>query len=195
VHLRIEEINRKLRTGDIVPHERDRYLDLSFNSICTSYEFLTFFTCRSPSPEPIYNAEGKRVNTRDARYRKKLEDERQHIIEDAIKRYPDFRPPADYRKAAKTTDKVYIPAKEFPEINFIGLLIGPRGNTLKKMESESGAKISIRGRGSVKEGKSRTDAAANANQEEDLHCLVTADTEEKVKIAVKLIEKVIETVS
>ncbi|KAH8548072.1 hypothetical protein BGW37DRAFT_508104 [Umbelopsis sp. PMI_123] len=171
VHMRIEEINRKLRTGDIIPHERDR----------------------SPSPEPIYNAEGKRVNTRDARYRKKLEDERQHIIEDAIKKYSDFRPPADYRKAAKTTDKVYIPAKEFPEINFIGLLIGPRGNTLKKMESESGAKISIRGRGSVKEGKSRTDAAANANQEEDLHCLVTADTEEKVKIAVKLIEKVIET--
>ncbi|GAB5590241.1 Branchpoint-bridging protein [Umbelopsis nana] len=171
VHLRIEEINRKLRTGDVIPHERDR----------------------SPSPEPIYNAEGKRVNTRDARYRKKYEDERQRIIEDAIKRYPDFRPPADYRKAAKTTDKVYIPAKEFPEINFIGLLIGPRGNTLKKMESESGAKISIRGRGSVKEGKSRTDAAANANQEEDLHCLVTADTEDKVKIAVKLIEKVIET--
>ena len=90
---------------------------------------------------------------------------------------------------------MYIPAKEFPEINFIGLLIGPRGNTLKKMESESGAKISIRGRGSVKEGKSRTDAAANANQEEDLHCLVTADAEEKVAKAVKMINKIIETVS
>ncbi|KAJ2961439.1 hypothetical protein NQZ79_g3230 [Umbelopsis isabellina] len=171
VHLRIEEINRKLRTGDVVPNERDR----------------------SPSPEPIYNADGKRVNTRDARYRKKYEDERQRIIEDAIKKYPDFRPPADYRKVQKTTEKVWIPAKEFPEINFIGLLIGPRGNTLKKMESESGAKISIRGKGSVKEGKSRTDAAANANQEEDLHCLVTADSEDKIKIAVKLIEKVIET--
>ncbi|KAM3583468.1 hypothetical protein VKS41_004379 [Umbelopsis sp. WA50703] len=171
VHLRIEEINRKLRTGDVIPNERDR----------------------SPSPEPIYNADGKRVNTRDARYRKKYEDERQKIIEDAIRKYPDFRPPADYRKVAKTTEKVWIPAKEFPEINFIGLLIGPRGNTLKKMESESGAKISIRGKGSVKEGKSRTDAAANANQEEDLHCLVTADSEEKIKIAVKLIEKVIET--
>lgn len=92
-------------------------------------------------------------------------------------------------------DKVYIPAKEFPEINFIGLLIGPRGNTLKKMESESGAKISIRGRGSVKEGKSRTDAAANSGQEEDLHCLVTADSEDKVKKAVTMIEKIIETVS
>lgn len=115
------------------------------------------------------------------------------MIETAIRTIPNFRPPLDYKRPTKTQEKVYIPAKEFPEINFIGQLIGPRGNTLKSMESESGAKISIRGRGSVKEGKSRTDAAANSGQEEDLHCLVTADTEEKVRKAVKLIEKVIET--
>lgn len=48
------------------------------------------------------------------------------------------------------------------------------------MESESGAKIAIRGKGSVKEGKGRSDAAAMSNLEEDLHCLVTADSEEKV---------------
>jgi splicing factor 1 len=48
------------------------------------------------------------------------------------------------------------------------------------MESESGAKIAIRGKGSVKEGKGRTDAAINSNLEEDLHCLVMADSEEKV---------------
>jgi hypothetical protein len=48
------------------------------------------------------------------------------------------------------------------------------------MEAESGAKIAIRGKGSVKEGKGRSDAAANSNLEEDLHCLVTADSEEKV---------------
>lgn len=116
-------------------------------------------------------------------------------MEIAIKTIPNFRPPVDYKRPTKTQEKVYIPDKEFPEINFIGQLIGPRGNTLKSMESESGAKISIRGRGSVKEGKSRTDAASNSGQEEDLHCLVTADTEEKVRKAVKLIEKVIETVS
>ena len=133
------------------------------------------------------------MNTREARYKKKLEDERHRLIETAIKTIPNFRPPLDYKRPTKTQEKVYIPAKEFPEINFIGQLIGPRGNTLKTMESDSGAKISIRGRGSVKEGKSRTDAAAGAGQEEDLHCLVTADTEEKVRKAVKLIEKVIET--
>jgi splicing factor 1 len=76
----------------------------------------------------------------------------------------------------------------------VGLLIGPRGNTLKKMETESGAKIAIRGKGSVKEGKGRSDAAHTSNQEEDLHCLIMADTEDKVNKAKKLINQVIETV-
>jgi splicing factor 1 len=61
------------------------------------------------------------------------------------------------------------------------------------MESESGAKIAIRGKGSVKEGKGRSDAAHTSNQEEDLHCLIMADTEEKVNKAKKLIHNVIET--
>ncbi|KAG1473287.1 hypothetical protein G6F56_001036 [Rhizopus delemar] len=171
LQIRLEEINRKLRTGDYLPSENRR----------------------SPSPEPVYDANGKRVNTREARYKKKLEDERHRLIEIALKTIPNFRPPIDYKRPTKLQEKVYIPSKEFPDINFIGQLIGPRGNTLKGMESDSGAKISIRGRGSVKEGKSRTDAASNAAQEEDLHCLVTADTEDKVKKAVKLIERVIET--
>lgn len=122
-----------------------------------------------------------------------MEDDRHKLIEQALKTIPNFRPPIDYKRPTKTQEKVYIPAKEYPDVNFIGQLIGPRGNTLKNMEAESGAKISIRGRGSVKEGKSRTDAASNSAQEEELHCLVTADTEEKVKKAVKLIEKIIET--
>jgi splicing factor 1 len=62
------------------------------------------------------------------------------------------------------------------------------------MESESGAKIAIRGKGSVKEGKGRSDAAHSSNQEEDLHCLIMADTEDKVNKAKKLIHNVIETV-
>ena len=75
------------------------------------------------------------------------------------------------------------------------------------MESESGAKIAIRGKGSVKEGKGRSDAAAMSNLEEDLHCLVTADSEEKVHpplfefvanifqvaAAIAAIERIIET--
>jgi splicing factor 1 len=61
------------------------------------------------------------------------------------------------------------------------------------METESGAKIAIRGKGSVKEGKGRSDAAHTSNQEEDLHCLIMADTEDKVNKAKELIHNVIET--
>ncbi|KAF3345102.1 hypothetical protein VdG2_06715 [Verticillium dahliae VDG2] len=171
LHLRIEEISQKLRIDDVVPADGDR----------------------SPSPAPQYDNHGRRINTREYRYRKKLEDERHKLIEKAMKTIPNYHPPQDYRRPTKTQEKVYVPVNDYPEINFIGLLIGPRGNTLKKMENESGAKIAIRGKGSVKEGKGRSDAAHSSNQEEDLHCLIMADTEEKVNKAKKLIHNVIET--
>ncbi|KIW25377.1 branchpoint-bridging protein [Cladophialophora immunda] len=171
LHLRIEEISQKLRINDVVPAEADR----------------------SPSPPPQYDNFGRRVNTREFRYRKRLEEERHKLIEKAMKTIPNYHPPSDYRRPTKTQEKVYVPVNDYPEINFIGLLIGPRGNTLKKMESESGAKIAIRGKGSVKEGKGRSDAAHTSNQEEDLHCLIMADTEEKVNRAKALIHNVIET--
>ena len=119
------------------------------------------------------------------------------LVDRAMKSDPNFRPPADVqaqKRFSKPQDKVYIPVKEFPEINFFGLLVGPRGNSLKKMERDSGAKISIRGKGSVKEGKGKPDQFAD-DAEEDLHCLVMAESEEKVALCVKLINKVIETVS
>ncbi|KAF2417512.1 hypothetical protein EJ08DRAFT_599997 [Tothia fuscella] len=171
LHLRIEEISQKLRIDDVIPSE----------------------ALRSISPAPAYDNMGRRVNTREIRYRKKLEDERHKLIEKAIKTIPNYTPPQDYRRPAKTQEKVYVPVNDYPEINFIGLLIGPRGNTLKKMEEKSQAKIAIRGKGSVKEGKGRSDAAATSNQEEDLHCLIMADTEAKVNKAKELINNIIET--
>ena len=41
------------------------------------------------------------------------------------------RPPV-----VRVSDKVMIPQEEYPDINFVGLLIGPRGNTLKTLEKE-----------------------------------------------------------
>jgi len=36
----------------------------------------------------------------------------------------------------RVSDRVSIPQEEHPEINFVGLLIGPRGNTLRNIEKE-----------------------------------------------------------
>lgn len=73
-------------------------------------------------------------------------------------------------------------------------MIGPRGNTLKDMEAKSGAKIAIRGKGSVKEGKGGSDRAMDSNLDEDLHCLIIADHETKIEKAKSLIHHIIETV-
>ncbi|KAJ9051985.1 hypothetical protein DSO57_1038701 [Entomophthora muscae] len=169
-YYKIEEINNKLKNGS-----------------GTEVDTLT-----APSPEPIFNADGKQINTREILFRKRLEEERQLLIEQALADDPDFKPPLDHKKTPKLQEKYFIPAKEHPEINFIGLLIGPRGHTLKRMELESGTKISIRGKGSVKEGK-RTDVSAGP--EEELHCLISGDSPQKIKKAKKLIEKIIETSS
>lgn len=40
---------------------------------------------------------------------------------------------------------MYIPQDTFPTYNFIGLIIGPRGNTQKRMQKETNTKIAIRG--------------------------------------------------
>ncbi|RZF36926.1 hypothetical protein LSTR_LSTR004614 [Laodelphax striatellus] len=77
LQLQIEEVSRKLRTGElgIPPNPEDR----------------------SPSPEPIYSSDGKRLNTREYRTRKKLEEERHNLIQQMLKLNPDFKPPADYK--------------------------------------------------------------------------------------------------
>ncbi|XP_077445026.1 splicing factor 1 [Stigmatopora argus] len=173
VQLQIEDLTRKLRTGDLgIPVNPED---------------------RSPSPEPIYNSEGKRLNTREYRTRKKIEEERHALITEMVGLNPEFKPPADYKPpATRVNDKVMIPQDEYPEINFVGLLIGPRGNTLKNIEKECCAKIMIRGKGSVKEGKvGRKDGQMLPGEDEPLHALVTANTMENVKKAVEQIRNIL----
>ncbi|CAM8890824.1 hypothetical protein QQ045_027167 [Rhodiola kirilowii] len=150
---------------------------------------------RSPSPEPIYDNLGIRINTREYRARERLNRERQEIISQIIKRNPAFKPPADYRPP-KLQKKLYIPMKEYPGYNFIGLIIGPRGNTQKRMEKETGAKIVIRGKGSIKEGRigQKRDLKPDPGENEDLHVLVEADTKEALEAAAGMVEKLLQPV-
>ena len=60
-----------------------------------------------------------------------------------------------------------------------GLIIGPRGNTQKRMERETDCKIAIRGKGSVKEGARRGPMAID--EDDELHVYVSGETEEAVE--------------
>jgi splicing factor 1 len=117
LHLRIEEITQKLKINDVVPAESERYV-ASPPSPC----LYVLTALRSPSPPPQYDNFGRRVNTREFRYRKRLEDERHKLVERAMKTLPNYHPPADYRRPTKTQEKVYVPVNDYPEINFSMIL-------------------------------------------------------------------------
>ena len=93
-------------------------MEIGMFSYSLFVDTFTHTTSSSPSPPPQYDNFGRRVNTREYRYRKRLEDERHKQIEKAMKIIPNYHPPADYRRPTKTQEKVYVPVNDYPEINF-----------------------------------------------------------------------------
>jgi splicing factor 1 len=92
----------------------------------------------------------------------------------------------------KRSNKIRIPIEEHPQYNFIGLIIGPRGKTQKELESKTGCKIAIRGRGSVKEGaRGRRDGKVMDGDDEPLHVVVTGDDQRSVDAATDMIQQML----
>ncbi|XP_013182602.1 PREDICTED: KH domain-containing, RNA-binding, signal transduction-associated protein 2-like isoform X1 [Papilio xuthus] len=54
-------------------------------------------------------------------------------------------------KAVKVTVKVLVPVKDHPKFNFVGKLLGPKGNTMKQLQEETMCKMAVLGRGSVRD--------------------------------------------
>ena len=75
---------------------------------------------------------------------------------------------------------INLPALPSQGFNFFGLIIGPRGNTQKRMQQETNTKIAIRGRGSVKEGAVR-DGKHDHGEDEELHVMISGDRQEDVR--------------
>uniref|UniRef100_A0A1D1YTH6 Branchpoint-bridging protein n=1 Tax=Anthurium amnicola TaxID=1678845 RepID=A0A1D1YTH6_9ARAE len=114
----------------------------------------------------------------------KLAKNKRKLIGELIQINPTFDLPPVI-KQQKVYKKLYIPTKEYPEYNFIGLILGPRGRTQKRMETETGARILIRGKGSIKNGN------PDPSDEEDLHVFVEADSQKSLDAAVAMVEKLL----
>eukprot|EP00182_Erythrolobus_australicus_P002039 CAMPEP_0185836152 /NCGR_PEP_ID=MMETSP1353-20130828/9176_1 /TAXON_ID=1077150 /ORGANISM="Erythrolobus australicus, Strain CCMP3124" /LENGTH=564 /DNA_ID=CAMNT_0028534905 /DNA_START=251 /DNA_END=1945 /DNA_ORIENTATION=- len=74
--------------------------------------------------------------------------------------------------------KLPVPSERYPEYNFVGRLLGPRGATLKTLERETGCKIMIRGRGSIRKDKEeevRGKPGWDHVFSEPLHVVIEAD--------------------
>ena len=111
---------------------------------------------------------GLKIETREARLPSKLTIQRQTIISKLIRKNPKFKPLLEYT-SYKFQKKLYMPLKEYPGYNFVGLILGPCGNTHKRMEKETRTKIQLRGKGSMQQNK------PDPSDNEDLHVLIEAD--------------------
>uniref|UniRef100_A0A0G4FNH4 Branchpoint-bridging protein n=1 Tax=Chromera velia CCMP2878 TaxID=1169474 RepID=A0A0G4FNH4_9ALVE len=140
---------------------------------------------RPPSPAPTYDAMGNRTNTRELRSKKAMTTEYNALIEYAIKTIPGYCPPPDY-KPQKKSRRIPIPLDKHPEYNFMGLIIGPRGCNHKKLEQDSGCQISVRGKGTQKEGK-RQEHQTEEEMNMPQHVHISAETEEKLDKAEAMI--------
>ncbi|XP_055857156.1 KH domain-containing, RNA-binding, signal transduction-associated protein 3-like isoform X2 [Episyrphus balteatus] len=62
------------------------------------------------------------------------------------------------QKLTKVTQKVFVPTKQFPNFNFQGKILGPKGNSLRNLQKETLCRILVKGRNSMR----------NAEKEEEM---------------------------
>jgi len=97
------------------------------------------------------------------------------------------------------SEKVYVPVKEHPDFNFVGRILGPRGLTAKQLEQETGCKVMVRGKGSMRDKKKEEQNRGKPNWEhlnDELHVLITVEDSEnratlKLERAVEEVKKLL----
>eukprot|EP00062_Callorhinchus_milii_P010012 gi/632954440/ref/XP_007892965.1/ PREDICTED: protein quaking-A-like isoform X5 [Callorhinchus milii] len=96
-------------------------------------------------------------------------------------------------------EKLFVPVKEYPDFNFVGRILGPRGLTAKQLEAETGCKIMVRGKSSMRDKKKEEQNRGKPNWEhlnEELHVLITVEdtqnrAEAKLRRAVEEVKKLL----
>ncbi|AQK86783.1 KH domain-containing protein SPIN1 [Zea mays] len=74
--------------------------------------------------------------------------------------------------------RLEVPTEAYPNFNFIGRLLGPRGNSLKRIEASTGCRVFIRGKGSIKDSGKEEQLKGRPGYEhlsEPLHILIEAE--------------------
>ncbi|KAM7496339.1 hypothetical protein LguiA_020753 [Lonicera macranthoides] len=79
---------------------------------------------------------------------------------------------------AKRLLRLEIPVDNYPNFNFVGRLLGPRGNSLKRVEASTGCRVYIRGKGSIKDAAKEESLRGRPGYEhlnDPLHILIEAE--------------------
>ncbi|XP_009587501.1 KH domain-containing protein At1g09660/At1g09670-like [Nicotiana tabacum] len=102
----------------------------------------------------------------------------------------------------KKVIRLDVPVEKFPNFNFVGRILGPRGNSLKRVEAITECRVYIRGQGSVKDSikeEKLKDKPGYEHLKEPLHLLVEAEFPEdiidaRIDHAVSILENLLKPV-
>jgi len=140
---------------------------------------------RSPSPTPMYDGRGKRVNGRITRLKKRLYTERDDCILELLDLNPRFRPPPGWKRPYVTM-KLMVPTKQRPGFNWVSHLLGPGGTTMMRLQKETHCKISLRGKGAFKNKDNKR--RPQPHDSEPMHVFIAGKKKEFVESAKVQIE-------
>jgi len=92
----------------------------------------------------------------------------------------DVREEVYREEVVKLSEKVVLPIAEFPKFNFVGRLLGPGGSIMKGIAETTRTKVSILGKGSMKdkakeEELSKSEDPKHAHLKEPLHVFIQVD--------------------
>ncbi|XP_037949704.1 uncharacterized protein LOC119680791 isoform X1 [Teleopsis dalmanni] len=99
-------------------------------------------------------------------------------------------------KPVKVSVKVAVPVRDHPKFNFVGKLLGPKGNSMKRLQEDTMCKMAVLGRGSMRDRKKEEELRASGDSRyahlfEDLHVEIStfaAPAEAHARIAYALAE-------
>ncbi|XP_032673370.1 KH domain-containing, RNA-binding, signal transduction-associated protein 3-like isoform X2 [Odontomachus brunneus] len=82
-------------------------------------------------------------------------------------------------KPVRISVKVLVPVREHPKFNFVGKLLGPKGNSMKRLQEETMCKMAVLGRGSMRDRQKEEECRISldpkyAHLTDDLHVEITA---------------------
>ncbi|XP_050671524.1 KH domain-containing, RNA-binding, signal transduction-associated protein 3-like isoform X2 [Leptidea sinapis] len=82
-------------------------------------------------------------------------------------------------KPVKVCVRVVVPVRDHPKFNFVGKLLGPKGNSLKRLQEDTMCKMAVLGRGSMKDRQKEEELRMSgdpkfAHLSEELHVEISA---------------------
>lgn len=82
-------------------------------------------------------------------------------------------------KPIKVAVRVQVPVRDHPKFNFVGKLLGPKGNSLKRLQEDTMCKMAVLGRGSMKDRQKEEELRVSGDPKfshlmEDLHVEISA---------------------